>query len=778
MRSVFAEHWYANFGYFAPDGQGKCYGQGGRLCRLNLKTGQLTALVDDSNGSVRDPCVHYDGKRILFSYRKGGTDTYHLCEINADGSGLRQLTEGPYDDIEPCYLPDGGIVFVSARSRRWVNCWLTQVANIHRCDGDGRNLRQLSANLEHDNTPWVLPDGRILYMRWEYVDRSQVNYHHLWTMNPDGTGQTIFFGNLHPGDVYIDAKPILATDQILLINSLGHGDTEHAGYVATVNSKRGPDYLPSLQAISRGPGFRDPWALSDEAFLAAQHNTLALMSRDGTVRTLYTLPEEFGDVWLHEPRPLVPRTREPVIPAQVNLAQTTGRYMLNNVYMGRSMDGVAPGEIKKLLVLESLPKPINFTGGMDPLSYAGTFTLERVLGTVPVETDGSAYFEVPAMRSLLFVALDSNDLAVKRMQSFTTVEPGETLGCVGCHEQRSVAPPAKNALLPLAALRKPSLIEPIDGAPDVPDFPRDIQPILDRNCVKCHDYDNRDGGVTLTGDHGPMFSHSYYTLVVWNQVADGRNYPRSNYPPRTLGSGGSPLMQKLDPSHYEVQASASERRTVRVWLDAGAPYPGTYAALGTGMIGGYQVNQQVLENDTDWPQTKAAQDAFARRCAACHRDDEHPIPRALSDEIGLSFWAPDMNDPRLRHSRHLAFNLTRPEKSLILLAPLSKSAGGYGLCGPRDGRSAENGVLLSKDDADYLLLLAMCEAGRRRLNEIKRFDMPGFRPRAEYVREMKRFGVLPQSFNVAQEPLDVYATERRYWDLFGWKAADSTSVQD
>ena len=124
----------------------------------------------------------------------------------------------------------------------------------------------------------------------------------------------------------------------------------------------------------------------------------------------------------------MPRSREPVIPPHVDLARPTGRYLLNNVYAGRNMAGVKPGEIKKLLVLESLPKPVNFTGGMDPLSYVGTFTLERVLGTVPVEADGSAYFEAPALRSLLFVALDENDLAVKRMQSFTTVAPGRDAG--------------------------------------------------------------------------------------------------------------------------------------------------------------------------------------------------------------------------------------------------------------------------------------------------------------------------------------------------------------
>ena len=281
VRSVIPEHWYANFGYFSPDADRKCYGKGGRLCKLNLRTGKLTVLVDDPEGAVRDPCVDYDGRRIVFSYRRGGTDTYHLWEIQADGSGLKQLTDGTYDDIEPSCLPDGGIVFVSARARRWVQCWLTQVASIYRCDGDGRNVRQLSANLEHDNTPWPLPDGRILYTRWEYVDRSQVHYHHLWTMNPDGTGQTVAFGNLHPGDVYIDAKPIPGTDRVVLIRSPGHGATEHAGFVSTLNVKRGPDHLPSLQNISRSADFRDPWAVTEDAFLVARDNTLVLMNGQG-----------------------------------------------------------------------------------------------------------------------------------------------------------------------------------------------------------------------------------------------------------------------------------------------------------------------------------------------------------------------------------------------------------------------------------------------------------------------------------------------------------------
>ncbi|NQT12117.1 MAG: hypothetical protein HQ582_05185, partial [Planctomycetes bacterium] len=211
---VFAErvpgndHWYANFGHYwcgreeypqerLPEGwqPDPIFKPGGRLSRFNLRTGRLKVLLDDPEGGVRDPQVHYDAKKILFSYREGGQPYYHLYEIGCDGSGLVQLTDGAYDDIEPTYLPDGDVMFASSRANRVVNCWRTPVATLYRCGPDGSAIRPISANIEHDNTPWMLPDGRVLYMRWEYVDRNQLAFHHLWTVNPDGTGQMVYYGN-------------------------------------------------------------------------------------------------------------------------------------------------------------------------------------------------------------------------------------------------------------------------------------------------------------------------------------------------------------------------------------------------------------------------------------------------------------------------------------------------------------------------------------------------------------------------------------------------------
>jgi len=762
-------HWYANFAYFAPDAGQKCYRKRGRLSKLDVRTGRVVHLVDDPEGTVRDPAVHYDGDRIVFSYRPGGTETFHLYEIRADGSGLRQLTDGAYDDIEPAWLPDGGLVFVSGRARRWVNCWLTQVAVLFRCDADGGSIRPLSANIEHDNTPWPLPDGRILYQRWEYVDRSQVHYHHLWTMNPDGTAQMVFFGNYHPGGLFIDAKPIPGTDRVLFIHSPGHGQREHAGHVATVTPARGPDDRASLDNVTSAADYRDPYPLDADAFLVARGRDLLLMNGRGEASVVFSLTPDFGGAELHEPRPLVPRPRERVLASRVDWARDSGTLILADVTAGRSMAGVAPGEIRSLLVLEILPKPINYTGGMDPLSYGGTFTLERILGTVPVEADGSAHFELPANRAFFFVALDADGLAVKRMQSFCSVAPGERLSCVGCHEHRA------QTILPggtlLALRRPPSRVTPVEGIPDVLDFPRDIQPVLDRHCVRCHDVDRAPdatrpeegpcaGGVILAGDRGPMFSLSYYELTIRRQVADGRDDPRSNYPPRTLGSSASPLLKKTDGTHYGVKPGPREIALLRLWIESGAPYPGTYAALGSGSIGGYAANV-LVETDQDWPEAKPAGEAIRHRCAGCHQG-HRVLPAGLADERQVSFWKMDIRDPRLPLARHRVFNLSRPEKSLVLLAPLAAAAGGLGRCvatGP-DGREAP--VFADAGDPDYRALLALCEAGARRLAVIKRFDMPGFRPPDPYLREMKRYGIL-EAIPPPDAPLDPYALDRAYW---------------
>jgi len=766
------DHWYGNFGHYSDGHQGHyapastpslveyfkyAFGDGGRLCRFNLRTRKLTVLLDDPEGGVRDPHVHYDGQKILFSCRRGGTTAYHLYEINVDGTHLRQLTDGPDNDIEPVYAPDGSIVFCSSRCHRFVPCWKTQVTTLYRCNADGTGVRMLSNNAEQENTPWMLPDGRVLYMRWEYVDRNQLLYHHLWTVNPDGTNVMVYFGNQHPGYVMIDAKPIPNSRKIVASFSPGHGLAEHMGYVTIVDPSRGPDDMDMARRVSKTT-YRDPYPLSEDLFLVADAKGIHVLAGDGRTERIYA-PEETGARWqCHEPRPLRARQREAILPSRFAVAQPTGRLVLSDIYTGRNMAGVERGEIKRLLVLEQLPKPVNFSGGSEPLTVGGTFTLQRVLGTVPVEADGSAYLEVPALRSLFFVALDEDEMSVKRMQSFVTVQPGETTSCVGCHEPRTRAPHLRDIRLLDAMKRPPNRIEPYQDVPDVLDFPRDVQPILDRHCVACHNHDRHDGDINLSGDRTPYYSTAYWTMFSKSLVVDGRN-KYGNRPPRTIGTSASRLMTCLDRSHYDVQLSDQERFTIRTWIDSGATYSGTYACLGSGM---YPV---------DFPD-----EIIIDRCAGCHKATKNSYRNVKKGAFYFQFGKQEPPQPLLERIddiiliRHLAYfqlgeaplyqalcNLNRPAYSLFLRAPLAKSAGGLERCGQP--------VFRDTADKDYREILARIEAASRQLHQQKRFDMPGFRPNRYYIREMQLYGILPKDL-AADAPIDVYATDQAYWRTF------------
>ena len=780
-RQSLPEHYYANFGNSCTHpNQWKHGPDGARLCKLDLRTGRLTAILEDPKGGIRDPQVDYDGDRILFSYRKGGTHRYNLYEIHPDGKGLRQITDGPWDDIEPCYLPDGGIAFCSSRCNRYVACWYTQVAVMFRCNRDGSGLRMLSSNAVHENTPAVLPDGRILYTRWEYVNRDPVSFHHLWTMNPDGTDQQVFLGNQHPGGVFIDAQPIPGTSKVVFIHSPGHGQTEHAGYITVGSDASGPNAANSLKTMTRTADYRDPYAVSRHDFLAARGNDVVLTDDEGHTATLYD-----GRSMVHEPRPLVRRPREPVIASVADQARNSATLFVSDVYLGRNMAGVERGAIKKLLILEDLPKPANYHGGgSTPIGNGGTTTLKRILGTVPVAEDGSAYCEVPPMRSLYFALLDARDRSVKQMRSFVTLQPGEKRSCVGCHDSR-VQSPSSVQSPSLAVRRPPNRIQPIAGVPEIIDFPRDIQPILDRHCVRCHHPEDRQGGVLLSGDRGPAYSLSYYDLFLYLQIQDtsggsghGTGRPIGNDPPYTTYSSASPLMQKIDGSHYDARLSASEVVLVRLWIDTAAQYAGTYAAYGTGQIGGWWRNNEPVREMADrWPSTPAARDAVQRRCGSCHRDT---MPRFVTDQVRIDIYD-DMESwqrPLSRFSRHHIFNLTRPEKSLILLAPLARPDGGYAEGEPSSSaRIVDRHVMppppfvhpvifKSRRDQDYRKILVHIEAAKTRLDQIKRFDIAGFRPCIEYVREMKRYGILPKSFEPAKDPIDVYAVDQLYWRSF------------
>jgi hypothetical protein len=765
-------HWYANFGYYAFDENAKLYTEGSTLCKLNMRTGDLQVLFHDDKGSFRDPQLHYDGKRMLFSFRKGDSEHFHIYETDTKGSFLRQVTDGPYSDIEPTYLPDGDILFVSTRRNCWVNCWSTQVATMYRCKSDGSGITQLSANIEHDNTPWVLPNGQIMYTRWEYVDRSQVHFHHLWVMNPDGTRQTTLFGNQtssfkDPNScLLIDAKPVpWSQDTVIATYSPGHGRREHAGYPVLIGLNNGPDDKNAYRFLTdKKIHYYDPYAIDSDRYIASTGTELTMFNRQGVVSYSFSLPDDFVEQqqMIFEPRPVTSRVREPVVASALKEETPYGLVVLQDVYRGRNMNEIESGSISHLLILETLRKPVNFTGGNEPMSYTGSFTLERIVGKVPVEQDGSAYFKLPADRPYLFVALDDRERAVQKMKSFTSVRPGEVVSCIGCHERRSTAPDNRG-YMPLALSDEPEFPQQITGIPQLMDFTRDIQPILDRHCVSCHNPEKREGGVLMTGDRGPVYSHSYFNLMARFQVNDGLNHPYPLNKPGIVGDMHSLLIRKIEEGHGDVSMTNDEIRTIRYWINTGALYPGTYGALGTGMIGTMTNNQpdmRAVENKA-WDK---ATEVINAQCRSCHQ----ALRPHIVDEQNLTWWRSRVEvtsgqrkiedyEQAIRFSRHILYNLTHPEKSAILLAPLSTGAGGYGSCTAPDGTA----VFETTQDHGYRAILTAVQHTTAYLDSIKRFDMDGFAVRPEYYREMVRFGVLNEGIPIGA--VDPYVTDSLYW---------------
>ena len=756
-RKVYADgHYYANFGHWSSDPNKPMYAEGGsRLCKLNLRTKQVTILLDDPNGNFRDPRVHYDGGKLLFSYRKGGTKYFHLCEIDPDGKNFRQLTFGDRDDVDPEYLPDGGIMFVSTRGNRFVPCYHVEAGLLHRMEADGSNIRLLSANNVGDHRPAMLPDGRVAYTRWDYVDRAPQKFHGLWAMNPDGTEQTLLFGNaLSPSGsffVMIDVMPIPESDKIVAVFSPGHGFRENAGHVMIINPEAGPDGWSALQQISPkrdlgrtgwlggDVGFRDPYPLSKDCFLVAEDKSLLILNGQGTLKEVYQAEE-----MLHDPRVIRPRPREPLIPSRVDPQKNVGQLVLTDVYRGRNMKGVKRGEIKKLLVFEDLPKPTSYYSLPGAISMDGTHTLHRILGTVPVEPDGSASFEVPPIRGLFFVALDEKGLAVKRMQTYTMVMPGETQGCVGCHEPRTRAPNFTGSNTLLALKRPPSRITPVPNVPEVIDYPRDIQPVWDRHCVSCHCAEKPSGHVVLTSDNNEWFTQSYYALFAYDQISDTRRYDEDgDHPPRGFGTGSSPLMKKIDGSHYDVKLTKQEHDLIRLWVESGATFAGTYATINYPVTSMFDVSKSSdlyylhrhkgsavagakcninVDNVTI---REPVGPIVEKRCLNCHgsfanlgkRVDKIRVnPQYTTSE--WSAWRGRVNLPT--HCWNL-YNLSYPEKSMILLAPLAKEAGGYEWCKDKDGKTVA--VFRDTRDPDYQVILKTVRKAKTRQERIGRFDM-------------------------------------------------------
>jgi hypothetical protein len=465
-------------------------------------------------------------------------DFFQLFTVDIDGRELRQLTRHDSNNFNACWLPDGGIVFLSDRKPAFAYCWQTTTPILWRSDGDGTAPRRISANYLNDFTPSVMQNGRILFSRWEYVDRPAIPIQSLWSINPDGTLLRGVFGNrvLSPA-TFMDAREIPGTSAEILCTMTAHNGPCR-GAVGRIDLTRGANSQAAIRnltpevaigEVARGNGnsvrgpYLHPWPLDDEWYLVSRAGTIQLRDQDG--RSVDDLLPRRGGLGFYNPQPIRSREREFEVlphtdPAAAHDAWAT--VLMQDVYQGLGA-AVPRGSIERLAVIQEIEKPL----GIDPdrrafgfqfpvVSCGATYAPKRVWGFAPVEADGSAYFKVPARQPIYFLPLDDQGRAVQRMRTFTHLMPGELQSCVGCHADRNQATPNAGAGLttPAAAVGgAPVDLEPPEWGREGFSYAHVVQPVWDRHCLTCHDGEDAAAGLDLCGDRTDFFNVSYEHLV-------------------------------------------------------------------------------------------------------------------------------------------------------------------------------------------------------------------------------------------------------------------------
>lgn len=604
---------------------------GGAMRIFDVNTGNITTLIEQKDGVVRDPELSFDGKKIIFSMRKNKDDFYHLYEINVDGSELKQLTHAEgISDIDPLYLPDGGILFSSTRQPKYCMCNRHIMCNLYRMDADGANITQIGVSTLFEGHSSLLSDGRILYDRWEYVDRNFGDAQGLWTVNPDGTKHSIYYGNntQSPGGV-IDARQIPGTDQVICI--FGSCHDRPWGALAIIDRKKGVDGVEpvvqiwpedSRKLVDKGDldsfkwieyFFEDPYPLNENFFLTSRtiwtkpggwmhvdsKSGIYLIGRDGTQELILE-----GNRSLFDPMIIEPHPKPHTIPSNRNYTDKKGTFYVQNVYHGTHMKGVEPGTVKYLRVIES-PEKRTWTqsgwggqGEQAPAVNWHSFENKRILGEVPVEEDGSANFEVPSGTFVYFQLLDKDKKMIQSMRSGTMLMPGEVNGCIGCHEDRLSIPSAMSST-PLALKKSPAKLNGWMGkAPQNFSFMEKVQPILDKSCVRCHDFDrnNRDK-LVLAKDKNPFFNAAYVNLYVKKELTLIGGGPAQIQEPYSWGAHASKLTKVIDGNHHDVKLSSKDKEILYTWMDLNGVYYPVYESAFDSTLAGRSplYNQEINE---------------------------------------------------------------------------------------------------------------------------------------------------------------------------------------
>jgi hypothetical protein len=654
-RIVFTKHYNLGGSHYAyTEGQSDAQAErhfhpGSALCLLELDGAgaRVRTLVDDPKGVIRDPDVSYDGRRIVFAWKKSDRqDDYHLYELKVETGEVRQLTFGlGFADYEPAYLPGGGLVFNSTRCVQIVDCWWTEVSNLYTCNKDGRFLRRLGFDQVHTNYPQVLDDGRVIYTRWDYNDRGQIYPQPLFQMNPDGTGQTEFYGNnsWFPTTI-MHARGIPGTSKAVAILS-GHHCIQK-GKLALVDPSRGTQEAAGVQLVAPvretrpvhvdaygqdAEQFQYPYPVTETEFVVAYLPDGGGDKRKGGLFGLYRVDVDGRrellacdpKVSCNQPVPLAPRPLPPPRASGVDYRKDKGIYYVRDVYAGAGLKRVARGAVRSLRVVELDFRAAgigeNGSGGpaggalssTPPSVRNAAWDVKKVLGTTPVYDDGSAMFTVPARTPVYFQLLDAKNHVVQSMRSWSTLQPGETFACVGCHEGKGETASPEGGVT-TAVRRGARALEPFYGPPRGFSFPNEIQPIFDKHCIGCHDdrtavpriekraakADARPapaaptpGGEkkafslldarTLDAGSKRMWSDSYLALTrggTPNRLVNWLNVQSipPMLPPYFAGAAKSELVTLLEKGHYEVKLNREEMDKIACWIDLLVPFCGDY----------------------------------------------------------------------------------------------------------------------------------------------------------------------------------------------------------
>jgi Hydrazine synthase alpha subunit middle domain len=579
-------------------------------------------------GGFLSPEISFDGTKILFGhseckttdaarkyYDNEATDTYqwtevccyHLFQVNADGTSLTQLTDGAYDDFDPCFLPNGRVAFITTRRGGFLRCGrYCPTYTLFSMKPDGTDIVCLSFHETHEWQPSVDNNGMLAYTRWDYVDRNTDIAHHMWTCYPDGRDPRSFHGNypLRREDrpwMEMDIRAIPDSHKYIATAGAHHGNAlgslvlidrrkEDDGAMSQLTRLTPDTLFPEAECahkdIAKFSRYGTPWPLSEKDFLCvydknAKNHGIYWIDADGNKELIYRDPK----IRCMSPMPFAARDVPPLIPDQTTQYASSKKpgqeatIAVMNIY-DSDFEWPKGTRIKSLRIIQALPKTTH-TYKVPRIGIAWQANARAVLGTVPVESDGSVYFEAPVGKAIYFQALDVSGMAVQSMRSATYVHPGERLTCQGCHEPKlqSVYSDTSNAP-PKAMLRAPSKISPEPDGSNPINYVRLVQPVLDEHCVGCH---KEKGAIDLSGEAKGEngWTRSYHQLAekygfYHNSSSGPITQSGSRSIPGRIGAKSSKLLPFLSESHYEVKLSPQELRRITVWLDANSDFYGAY----------------------------------------------------------------------------------------------------------------------------------------------------------------------------------------------------------